>query len=156
MKDIDDVVSRLVPLEHYRSPLLPSLRLGRPALVGIASPKASGAVAVSEVPTHWFAIDPGRTALLAFARTDVVTPVADFVPSEVSSDAAAMHPRDAHRLLRQQLPQLEATWFAGAAAPAGVAGDVLAAYGSAVPPRFLPWLQLCCSDFFSWLDTAPQ
>lgn len=149
---IEDVLKQLVPLESYRSPTAPTLSLDTPAVVGIVGPRALSERGPDE-PSHWFALDPGRDDLLAFARTTVISPVGRHPHLSPVSVSDPLHPRAAHEVLRDRLPAVEEAFFAGGPAPDD-SDEMLAAYRSAVPSTFLPWLTLCCNDFFVWLQSA--
>jgi hypothetical protein len=152
---LDDLVSRLVTLESYRSPWIPTRRLGRPALIGVAASRITGPTTMSEAPLSWYAVDERCTALLAFAATSIVSPVASFTAEPVADSAVTMHPRDAHRLIHETRAAVTAAFFHGQAADQQASQQLAAAYRSTIPARLLPWVRLCCADFFEWLEPGP-
>jgi hypothetical protein len=146
----EDVVSRLVPLESYRSPLVPSLRFGAPSLVGIAEPIVPADSDFERAPTYWYAMDPTRSSLYAFARTSLLSPVVEFAPGPLRTATPPMHPREAHAVIRQRLPLVQEAFFAGhrAEQPAAL---IEQAYAATIPTGLQSWIRLCCADFFAWL-----
>lgn len=149
--EMDRTISSLLPLETYRSPWVPTRRLGQDALIAAATPYRQ----VSEFsvsPTAWFAVAPDFSRLLAFARTSVVTPVTGFVPATLGPRTqSCMSPREAHARLWALSDTVWPTFFARHDLPDGIAHDVAAAIDATVPVRLKPWITLCCFDFFDWL-----
>lgn len=151
---MDGTIQGLLPLESYRSPWLPTRRLGQDALVAVATP-FNQVSDVSVAPTTWFAVTPDFSTLLAFARTSVVTPVGDFQPTSFESQAPTMSARDAHAALWRISESAWPEFFARRAPRAGLDHEIEAALDATVPGRLRGWLRLCCADYFDWLDTAP-
>ncbi len=147
---MDGTIQGLVPLESYRSPWIPTRRLGQDALVAVAAPFQQVS-AVSVVPTVWFAVTPDFSTLLAFARTSVVTPVTGFQPGAVESQPSTMSPRDAHSTLWRISESAWPDFFARRRPAPGLDVEVEEAFGATVPSRLQSWLRLCCADYFEWL-----
>lgn len=149
----EQVLRGLIPLETYRSPLVPTARFGAGLLLGVAAPTH----AISPTPSFWYLVDPRADAIAAFARTAVLSPIPEVVlpVAPRNSDVALqMHPRDAHALLRTHLSAAHESFIAGAELPPALAATLLAAYAVAVPQRLHSWLWTCCSDYFKWLEIS--
>ena len=151
---VEGHLSRLVPLESYRSPWVPTKRLGTAALIGIANPLMRADGDISEIPSHWYAVDPSISAVIAFARTSIVTPVAEFRPAQITESVRRMHPREAHKILRENAPDIHGAFFSGTTLSAELRGAVATAYRTLIPAHLLAWLVACCGDFFVWLDVS--
>ena len=149
---MDQTIQTLLPLESYRSPWLPTRRLGQDALVAVAAPfQQVGDVAVA--PTAWFAVTPDFATLLAFARTDVVTPMTGFQSSPVGSSTPTMSTRDAHAVLWRLSETAWPDFFARRAPKVGLRSEVEAALDVTIPSRLQAWLRLCCADYFEWVNS---
>lgn len=151
--EIDKTIQGLLPLETYRSPWIPTNRLGTQALVAIAAPLRQ-ATDESVAPTAWFAVTPGFGALLAFNRTSLVTPVLGFRPAPVVRATSGMTAREAHGLFWRLSGSLWSEFFGGSQAPTDLAREIRDAVDATVPARLQPWLRMCCGDFFDWLGDA--
>jgi len=144
----------LLPIESFRSLPVPTLRFGRPALVGVAGPKRKAGDEPVE-PAYWFAVDLEADELLVFARTSMVSPIPGPpgpippVPGPAASYGASL------AFLQESASSLRAAFFAGQPLAPGLAEQALSAYMSVIPARFLSWLCTCCSDFFDWLVLRP-
>jgi hypothetical protein len=152
----DRLLQSLVPLESSRPLPVPTLRFGRPAVVGVVGPKRKASDEPA-APTYWYVVDLVADELLAFARTSVMSPLppsAARPPAPVT--AAPMSFGEALAYLRESAESLRAAFFAGQSLEPGLAARSLAAYTSVIPARYLPWLRECCADFFRWLESAPE
>lgn len=149
---IDKTIQGLLPLESYRSPWIPTRRLGQDALVAVAAPFRQ--VSDSSVaPSIWFATTPDFSTLLAFARISVVTPVADFQPAPVEPRATTMPARDGHAALWRMSERDWPDFFALRSPRSDLTSDFEAAFAATIPARLQPWLRQCCADLFEWLTT---
>lgn len=149
---MDKTIQGLLPLESYRSPWIPTRRLGQDALVAIAAPFLQ--VSDSSVaPSTWFATTPDFSTLLAFACTSVVTPVADFQSGPLELRATSMTARDAHAALWRMSEREWPDFFALRNPRSELTSDFEAAFAATVPDRLQPWMRLCCADFFEWIAT---
>lgn len=147
---LDRTIQGLLPLESYRSPWLPTRRLGQDAVVAVAGPFRQ--VSDSSVaPTVWFAATPDFGTLLAFARTTVVTPVPQFTPGPFPARPARVSVKQAHAALWRLSESAWPDFFGGRPPAEGVAAEVEAAVDATVPGRLQAWLRLCCADYFRWL-----
>jgi len=149
---MDGTIEGLLPLESYRSPWLPTRRLGQDALVAVATPFRQVS-SVSVAPTAWFAVSPDFSTLLAFARTDVVTPVTGFKSSPVGGSTPMMSSRDAHATLWRLSETAWPDFFARRAPRVGLRSEVEAALDATIPGRLQAWLRLCCADYFEWVNS---
>lgn len=150
---MDKTIQSLLPLESYRSPWVPTRRLGQDALVAVAAPLRQVSD-VSVAPTMWFAATPGFSTLLAYARTAVISPVSDFQPSKFASRPPTMSARDAHAALWRISISAWPDFFAHRKPTDGVGMEISRAFDASVPDRLRPWLKLCCADFFDWFGSA--
>lgn len=151
---IDKLVQGLLPLESYRSPWLPTQRLPEDALVAVAAPfRQRGELSMA--PSVWFAVTPDFGTLLAFARTRVVSPVTGFEQGPVESRSSEMSARAAHAALWRVSETAWPDFFAARPPAPGIADEVAAALDATVPARLLPWIHLCCADYFEWLALSP-
>lgn len=148
---LDKTIQSLLPLETYRSPWVPTRRLGTEALVAIAAPFRQ-VDDTTVAPSVWFAATPDLSALLAFAHTRIVTPVQDFRPGPIERTAIDLSAKNAHAVLWGLADSMWADFFDGRAPAAVAVQTAPAALDATVPSRLRPWLQLCCSDFFEWLN----
>lgn len=144
----------LVPEDSYRSPQVPTTRLGKPALVTIFGPRKGDRATHTEAPYQWVATDARSHNVLAYARTATVSPVGGFSPEPLAEIRGTLKPPEAYGVMRGNWDAVTNAFFAGEAIPADLAAQFADAYESTVPPRYLPWVKLCCSDFFNWLAKA--
>ncbi len=149
---MDKMIQGLLPLESYRSPWIPTRRLGQDALVAVAAPFRQHSDS-SIAPSTWFATNPDFSTLLAFARTSVVTPVADFQSGPLEPRTTTMTTREAHAALWRMSERDWPDFFALQRPRSEIAADIEAAFTATVPDRLQPWLRLCCADFFEWITT---
>lgn len=148
----EEALNQLIPMESYRSPLVPTMQFGAPVLLGAVTP-AQGSDQTMVEPIYWFAIDLATDAVIAFARTSVMSPrsLANANAGGFPSTAPPMHPRDAHAVIRETRESIIADFSAGRAPEAETAAQVSAAFASAIPAALQPWLRSRCADFFDWL-----
>jgi hypothetical protein len=150
---LDKVLGILVPQDSYRSPRVPTTRLGPPALITVFGPRKGSAATHTEAPYQWLATDPRSGGVLAFAKTSTVSPYGGFEAAPVTPFSGQLDPRSAYGVLRANWEAVVMDgFFGGGTVSADVAASIAAAYESTVPPRYLPWLIGCCADFFGWLN----
>ena len=148
----EDELRRLVPLESYRSPWVPTKRLGVSAVVAVADPTRSPDSRTSVQPSKWFAAEPDLSRLLVFAESRVISPVPEFRPGLLQFPAVTLHPREGLAILRELLPSAGSAFFSNLDISSDAAASLGAAFEATLPARLLPWVRLCCSDFFRWLE----
>lgn len=152
---MDQTISGLLAVESYRSPWIPTRRLGEDALIAVAAPFRQTSD-VSIAPSSWFACTWDFSTLLAFSRTTVVTPVSDFQPEVFAARAAnTMTTREAHAELWRLADSAWPDFFASRPAPRGLGVRMEAALAASVPSHLHAWLHQCCADYFAWSSTAP-
>lgn len=147
---MDKTIQGLLPVESYRSPWIPTRRLGQDALVAVAAPFRQRSES-SIAPSTWFATDPDFSTLLAFARTSVVTPVADFQAGPLKPRPTTMTTRDAHAALWRMSERDWPDFFALRSPRPELTSDFEAAFAATVPDWLQPWMRQCCADLFEWL-----
>lgn len=106
--------------------------------------------AVAIAPTTWFAVTPNFSTLLAFARTDVVTPVEGFEPTSFDNRPAVLSARDDHAALWRLTESAWPDFFAGRDPAMRLNEEVEMALGATVPGHLQQWLKDCCADFIEW------
>ena len=147
----ENLLQLFVPEDSYRSPEVPTQRLGTNATITVFAARATTDATATRAPSSWLALEKPSGDVIALARTRTMSLVGSFTPGPVGDLLGTLTPPDAYDLLRSLWSDLQTAFFGGAAFPAEAAKDVLNAYRSTIPPRLLPWVELCCADFFAWL-----
>jgi hypothetical protein len=148
-----------VPVEHFISQALPTLRWSRPAYAGFAGPamRIPGQPFKLGTPDRWWAISADHGRLLAYALVSAV-PFAESIPAgpvtvqPVVQSLSAVE--EGHRLLAQLLTGLAPAFFGGENGDAAARDELAEIIGQFLHAEAMPWYRALTPDFFSWLERS--
>jgi hypothetical protein len=152
---------REVPVEHFKSLPVPTLRWGGPAFAAFASPARRAPrqpLAVSE-PDRWWSISATNGRLQAYALTSAVPFTDAGLDSTVTiaPSAGAQPPSLAEQ--KAHLDAVEAlfdaasaSFFAGEPGSAEARAALAEALRSVIPEPLAPHYRALAPDFFTWLE----
>jgi hypothetical protein len=146
-----------VPVEHFVSEPLPTLRWSRPAYAGFAGPAAGIPPQPPKLgtPDRWWAIDAEIGRLLAYALVSVI-PFAQSLPEGPVTMRAAGRPlsaaREDRRLLGELMTAAVPAFFSGESGDSTVRTDLTEVISQVLHPEVMPWYRALAQDFFEWLE----
>lgn len=146
-----------VPVEHFISQPLPTLRWSRPAYAGFAGPatRIPGQPLELGTPDRWWVIGAEHGRLLAYALVSVI-PFADSIPEGPVTVRPAGRSlsavREDRRLLGELMADAVTAFFAGESGDSTARGDLAEVLGQVLPPETMPWYRGLTPDFFDWLE----
>lgn len=151
MEHVDSALRTLVPLESYRSPLLPTLSHGIPALLGTVTPRHTAAAATD--PAWWYLVDSRSERIVAFADGNLLVPaasesIAPPIPVTIGAELAI-------QVLRDQAAASWAAFFSGAVPEPSLTDRLAESYAAVTPPGLWSWLQARCGEYLRWLGGRP-
>lgn len=146
-----------VPVEHYVSAPLPTLRWGAPGYAAFAAPAVRDPFGPMEAdpPDRWWAVDAVRLRLLAYALTVSVP-----FTNRVLDDSVMVTPpgrpagaaREDEKVIASLMDQAAGAFFASAEGDPGLRAELSATLGLVVPPECADWYRALTPDFFAWLE----
>jgi hypothetical protein len=146
-----------VPVEHYISELLPTMRWSRPAYAGFAAPAAAAPGEPLEVdtPDRWWGIDARNGGLLVYARVFVMA-----FPESLPEGPVTVQPTsrtlsavtEGQKLLGELLTAAVPAFFGGESGDSDLRGDLAEVIGQVLPEELMPWYKALVPDFFDWLE----
>lgn len=148
-----------VPVEHFVSHPLPTLRWSRPAYAVYTCPavRVPGEPLELDTPDGWLAIDAEHGTLLAYALASAV-PFADGMPEgpvtvrPVGRSLAAV--REDRRRLGELMTEAAPAFFAGEGGDPAVRSDLAEMLSQVLAAEALPWDEGLAPDFFEWVRRA--
>ncbi len=146
-----------VPLEHYVSAPLPTLRWGAPAYAAFAAPALRDPFGPMEMdpPDRWWAVDAVRLRLLAYALTSAV-PFSDEAPGDSVVVAPSGRPLGAaledEKVIASLMDRAAVAFFAAEAGDQGLRAELSALLSLIVPAECADWHRALTPDFFTWLE----
>ncbi|WP_182906768.1 hypothetical protein [Microbispora sp. H13382] len=148
-----------VPVEHYVSAPLPTLRWGTPAYAVFICPAARvrGMPPRLDAPDRWWAISAESRRSLVYALTKAVpyTPeplTGPVVLSPTGRSLAAL--KEDARVLGELLDEAVPGFFRGEAVAAELREDLAAQLRAVLPGEVWPWHRALTPDLFAWLEGA--
>ncbi len=148
-----------VPVEHFVSWLLPTLRWTRPGYAGFACPAVRIPRQHMELgnPVSWWVLSAENGKLLAYALTSVI-PFADQLPEGPvtvrSAGRTLAAVREDRRRLGELLTAAAPAFFAGESGDGTVRADLAEMLGLVLPAETVPWYRAMARDFFDWLERS--
>ena len=146
-----------VPVEHFISQPLPTLRWSRPAHAWFACPAARipGQPLELDTPERWWAIGAEHGRLLAYALVSAVRfadpmPKGPMIVRPVGGALSAV--REDRRLFGALLTEVAPAFFAGERGDRTVRSDLAEILGQVLPADAMSWYQGLARDFFDWLE----
>jgi len=146
-----------VPVEHFVSQPLPTLRWSRPAYAGFACPatRIPGEPLELDTPDRWWAIGADHGRLLAYALVRMI-PFAESIAEGPVTVRSAGRPlsavREDRRLLGELLNGAAPAFFSGESGDATVRADLAEMLSHVLPREARPWHVALTPDFFGWLE----
>ncbi|WP_030774636.1 MULTISPECIES: hypothetical protein [unclassified Streptomyces] len=148
-----------VPVEHFVSPPLPTLRWGVPGFAVFASPALRRPRQPLQVdaPDRWWALAAGGGgALLVYATTRALPSSASGAPGGPVTVARTGRPisalREDQRLLDDLLDRCLPDFFAARSGDPGERAELASMLPLLLAPELTPWARDLTPDFFSWLE----
>lgn len=148
-----------VPVEHFISQPLPTLRWARPAYAGFACPAARKPRQPLELdaPDRWWVTTAEHGRLLAYALVAAV-PFMDSMPEDPvtvrPAGRALSAVREDHRLLGELMTAAAPAFFAGESGDRTIRSDLAEILSQVLPAETRPWYQGLTPDFFEWLERS--
>jgi len=145
-----------IPVGHYLSLPVPTLRFRRPAFAFFAAPAIHqpGQSAQALVPDRWWAVDAATKRLVVYAM-DFAMPLVSIPATDDSvADAPDVDIAMLEEALRNAVSLLDeagARFFAGAPASAAVAEQLGRDIALLTPPVLRSFYESIAPDFFAWL-----
>ncbi|MFJ3977261.1 hypothetical protein [Streptomyces sp. NPDC090021] len=146
-----------VPVEHFVSPPLPTLRWGVPGFAVFASPalRRPRQPLRVDTPDRWWALAAGGGDLLVYATTRALPPASD-APAGPVTVAPTGRPisalREDQRLLDDLLDRCLPDFFAESSGDPGGRAELASMLPLLLAPELIPWARDLTPDFFSWLE----
>ncbi len=146
-----------VPVEHFISQPLPTLRWTRPAYAGFACPaiRIPGQPLELGTPDRFWAIGAEHGRLLVYALLRVID-FAESIPEGPVTVRSAGRSLSAVREDRRQLGELLTdavpAFFGGESGDSTVRADLAEVLAHVLPPEAKPWYRALTPDFFDWLE----
>ncbi len=145
-----------IPVEHFVSLLMPTMRWGAPGYAGFAAParRVPGAPRALRAPDRWWAVAAAGGSLLAYALVGAVPFAGDLGQQQVTVPAPTRSVAGIEEdllVIDQLMDQACPAFFAGQAAQATLRQDLLEAVRGHVSEEVLPWYQALAPDLFGWL-----
>ncbi|MFD4722308.1 hypothetical protein ACFWOY_23300 [Streptomyces sp. NPDC058423] len=146
-----------VPVGHFVSLPLPTLRWADPGYAGFAAPavRTPGQPLVLGTPDRWWALGGRRRALLAYGLTAAVPFSAELRAGPVtvvSAGRSVASARENLRMLDECLNEAAPAFFRGEPGTPVARGDLDELLAAVLPAETLPWYRALTPDFFNWLE----
>jgi hypothetical protein len=146
-----------VPVEHFVSQPLPTLRWSRPAYAGFAGPATRTPRQPLELgtPDRWWAIGADHGRLLAYALVSVIPFAASIPEGPVTvqpTGRSLSAVREDRRLLGELLTDTVPAFFGGDSGDSAARGDLAEVLRQVLPAETMPWYRALTADFFDWLE----
>lgn len=148
-----------VPMEHFTSRPLPTMRWSGPAYAVFACPavRVPGEPLRLDVPDRWWVLDAQHGRLLAYALVSAV-PFADPMPEgpvTVRPTGRALSAvREDRRLFGELLTEVAPAFFAGESGDSTLRSDLREMVAQVLPAEAMSWHRALTPDFFSWLEQS--
>lgn len=146
-----------VPLEHYVSTPLPTLRWETPAYAVFAAPavRAPRQPLLIDAPDRWWAVGITRPRLLMYALVSAA-PFSDAPPGGPVTVSPSGRPlsavREDQRLFDALMDRALPSFLAGSPGDPTVRGDLAATLALVLPRECRDWSLALTPDFYTWLE----
>ena len=163
-RDVSDVLAairtELVPVEAYKSHLLPTLRWKEPAWIGFAAPQILQPACVQVGrPDRWWSISARSKRLLAYAEEAVVPLLTPVLHAEserlipLSGPGATIGEiRRRQEVLAEGLDLVSCSFLGVQVEAKEVRDKVLSAIADSISPEIMLYYRAAAVDFFEWLE----
>lgn len=146
-----------IPVEHFVSLPLPTLRWGAPGFAVFAAPALRRPRQPMRVdtPDRWWALGGGRARVLGYALCSAVPFAAGSLggPVTVAPGGRPLSAvRDDQRLLDGLFDQCLPEFLGGRDDAPGPRAELAAVLPLLLAPALAPWARALAPDFFSWLE----
>lgn len=147
-----------VPVEHFLSLPVPTMRWQRPGFAGFACPatRSPGQPQRVGAPDRWWALQAHRARLLGYGLVAAIPLSAQrFEPVTVDRrDRSVAELEEDLGLLAELMDGAVAPFLAGERGDETARGDLREVFTAAVTPSVLPWYQALAPDFLAWLENG--